>query len=346
MKTEIAKINPAEFGLQEAQVKTIEEAFMPKIIERDGLMQVYETLITEEITPELCVRAKALRLKFVKVRTGIADIHRTQKAFYLAAGRYVDAWKNKETTPVEQVEETLEGIEKYWENIEKERKAKLRAERVTELQKYEVDGSLIMLGEMTDDVWDNYLAGIKLQYENRKAAERKAEEDRLAAIEAEKKRQEEIRLENERLKAEREEMERNQEAERKKQAAVIAAAEKKRKEAEAAMLEQAKKDRERIETERQAKEKAEAELRQKREAEARAQKEAEERAIAEEKARIAEAKKQAAAPDKDKLLKLAEEIKSLPLPELKTLEAKEIITSVRGLLYKINLYIVEKTKEL
>jgi hypothetical protein len=346
MTTEIAKINPAEYGLQEAQVKTIEEAFMPKIIERDGLMKVYETLITEELTPELCIEAKALRLKLVRVRTGIAEIHKTQKAFYLAAGRYVDAWKNKETAPVEQMEEKLEGIEKYWENIEKERKAKLRAERVTELQKYEVDGSLIMLGEMADDVWDNYLAGVKLQYENRKIAERKAEEDRLAAIEAEKKRQEEIRLENERLKAEREEMERKQETERKKQVAALAAAEKKRKEAEAAMLEQAKKDRERIEAERQAKEKAETELREKRETEARAQKEAEERAIAEEKARIAEAKKQAAAPDKDKLLKLAEEIKSLSLPELKTPEAKEIINSVRGLLYKINSYIVEKTKEL
>ena len=62
MTTEIAKINPAEYGLQESQVKTIEEAFLPKIIERDGLMKVYETLITEELTPELCVEAKALRL--------------------------------------------------------------------------------------------------------------------------------------------------------------------------------------------------------------------------------------------------------------------------------------------
>jgi DNA repair exonuclease SbcCD ATPase subunit len=346
MTTEIAKINPAEYGLQEAQVKTIEEAFMPKIIERDGLMQVYETLITEEITPELCVRAKALRLKFVKVRTGIADIHRTQKAFYLAAGRYVDAWKNKETTPIEQVEETLEGIEKYWENIEKERKAKLRAERVAELEKYEVDGSLIMLGEMASDVWENYLAGVKLQYENRKAAERKAEEDRLAAIEAEKKRQEEIRLENERLRKEREELERRQEIERKKLQAEKEKAEKARKEAEAKMLEQAKKDREQLEAARLEKEKAEAELRAKREAEARAQKEAEERAIAEEKARIAAAKKAAAAPDKDKLLKLAEDLKSFPLPQVKTTEAQVILSSVHALILKINSYIVEKTNEL
>jgi len=346
MTTEIAKINPAEYGLQESQVKTIEEAFLPKIIERDGLMKVYETLITEELTPELCVEAKALRLKLVKVRIGIAEIHRTQKAFYLAAGRYVDAWKNKETAPVEQMEEKLEGIEKYYENIEKERKAKLRAERVAELQKYEVDGSLIMLGEMADDVWENYLAGVKLQYENRKAAERKAEEDRLATIEAEKKRQEEIRLENERLKKEREALEKKQAAERLKFAAEKAEAERKAKEAEAAMLAQAKKDREAIEAARLEKEKAEAELRAKREAEARAQREAEERAIAEEKARIAAAMKAAAAPDKDKLLKLAEDLKSLPLPQVKTSEAQVILSSVHGLIMKINSYIVEKTNEL
>lgn len=346
MTTEIAKINPAEFGLQEAQAQTIEAAFMPKIIERDGLMKVYETLITEELTPELCVEAKALRLKLVKVRTGIAEIHRTQKAFYLAAGRYVDAWKNKETAPVEQMEEKLEGIEKYYENIEKERKTKLRAERVAELQKYEVDGSLIMLGEMADDVWDNYLAGVKLQYENRKAAERKAEEDRLAAIEAERKRQEEIRLENERLKKEREALEKKQAAERLKLAAEKAEAERKAKEAEAAMMAQAKKDREAIEAARAEKEKAEAELRAKREAEVRAQREAEERAIAEEKARIAAAKKAAAAPDKDKLLKLADNIRSLPLPEMKTEEAKAIAGSVHELLNKLSNYIIEQTKSL
>lgn len=346
MTTEISKINPAEFGLQEAQAQTIEAAFMPKIIERNALAEMYETLITGEISPELAVEAKSLRLKLVKVRTGIAEIHRTQKAFYLAAGRYVDAWKRKETAPVEQMEEKLEGIEKYYENLEKERKAKLRAERVVELQKYESDGSLIPLGEMSDEVWTNYLAGVRLAYEQRKENERKAEEERLAAIEAERKRQEEIRLENERLKKEREALEAEQAKERKRLEAEKAKAEKARKEAEAKMLEQAKKDREVIEAARAEKEKAEAELRAKREAEARAQKEAEERAITEEKARIAAAKKAAAAPDKDKLLKLAEELKSFPLPQVKTAEARVILSSVHALILKINSYIVEKSNEL
>ena len=346
MTTEIIKINPEEYGLKEDQVKPIEAAFMPKIIEREGLSIIYEKLITEELTPALCAQARELRLKLVKVRTGIADIHRTQKAYYLAAGRYVDAWKTKETAPVEQMEEKLEGIEKYLENIEKERKARLRAERVAELQKYEVDGSLIMLAEMTPEVWDNYFAGVKLQYQNRKDAERKAEEDRLAAIEAERKRQEEIRLENERLKAEREEMERKQAAEKRKQAAALAASEKKRKDAEAAMLEQAKKDRERIAAERAAKEKAEAELRAKQASEERQRKDAEERAMAEEKARIAEIKKAKSAPDKEKLTKLVEAINAIELPKLATPEAAEIIGNVKILIGKLSTYITEKANTL
>jgi len=361
---------------------------MPKIVERDALKPMYEELIKGELTPVLCSDAKQLRLKLVKVRTGIAEIHKTQKAFYLAAGRYVDAWKNKETLPVEQMEEKLESIEKYFENIEKQRKQKLREERLAELLKYEVDGSLQMLGEMSDDVWNNYFAGVKLQYEAKKEAERKAEEARLAEIEAEKKRQEEIRLENERLKKEAEETKKIREVRVKELAPFIIfirdyekminmvesdyrkelteieegarqhyafeakkeierrKLERARKEAEVKMLEQAKKDRKRIEAERQAREKAEADLRAQKEAEEKARKEAEEKALAEEMARIKAEKRLAAAPDKDKLLKLAEVIRSLNLPELKTPEAAEIIGNVKNLLGKVNAYIIEKANNL
>lgn len=343
---EIAKVNPAEFGLKEAEVQPIESAFMPKIIEREALREVYENVINRELTPALCMEAKSLRLKLVKVRTGIADIHRTQKAYFLAAGRFCDAWKTKETRPVEQMEENLEAIEKHFENLERERKNKLRDERLAELNKYEMDGSLMLLGEMKEEVWVNFLAGAKLQYEQKKEAERKAEEERLAAIEAERKRQEEIRLENERLRKEREALEIAQAAERKKLEAEKAKAEKARKEAEAKMLAQAKADREKLEAARAEKEKAEAELREKREAEERARKEAEARAIAEEKARIAAEKRKAMAPDKDKLLAFADAIQSLPRLNLASPEAKVIFDNAFALLNKVDAYIRSNVKGL
>ena len=354
---EIVKLNPAEYGLKEDQVATIETAFMPKIVERDALKEIYEGLITKELSPALCVEAKALRLKLVRVRTGIAEIHKTQKAFYLAAGRFVDAWKNKETLPVEQMEEKLESIEKYYENIEKERKAKLREDRIAELAKYEFDGTLHPLGEMTEDAWNIFLTGVKVGYEQRKEAERKAEEERLAAIEAERKRQEEIRLENERLKKEAEEREMAAAAERKKLEAEREKAEKARKKAE----EKARKEREeaerklraeqeearkKIEEAQREKDKAEAELRAKREAEERAEKEKQARLQAEEAERIKAEKRAAAAPDKEKLLALAKTISEIAMPDLKTPEAAAIIGSVKVLIGKVDAYIKEKAAEL
>ena len=220
MKTkiiEVLKIDPKEFGLDETQVQSIESAFMPKIVERDGLKQFYKQVLTKEITPETCQEAKTIRLKLVKVRTGIAEIHKTQKAFYLAAGRYVDAWKNKETLPVTQMEENLQAIEEYYERIELEKISKLQEERSIEIAKYQDENAFITnnLGELTDEVWNNYLLGTKTAYETRKAAEKKAKEDEEKRIAEEKEEQERIKKENEKLKKEAEKLEAKAEAERK-----------------------------------------------------------------------------------------------------------------------------------
>ena len=194
---EISKIDPKEFGLEESQAATVESAFMPKIVERDGLKPIYEQLLTQEITPALCLDAKVLRLKLVKVRTGISEIHKTQKAFFLAAGRYVDAWKTKETLPVEQMEENLEAIEKHFERIEAEKIKRLQIDRTLEMIKYEASFIPENIGTLTDDVWDNFLLGIKSAFEHKIEAEK-------AAIEAEQKRIEGTRIEQERIKAENE----------------------------------------------------------------------------------------------------------------------------------------------
>lgn len=231
MTNEIATIDPKEFGLQETQVTEIQAAFMPKIVERDGLAEIYSGIITQEICPELCKTAKELRLKLVKVRTGIAEIHKTQKAFYLAAGRYVDAWKNKETLPVTQMEENLSAIEEHYERIEAQKRAALQTERAAELQKFSDEGAFIPgnLGELLPEVWDNYLLGVKTAYETKKENELKAAEAEAARVAAEKAEQERIRQENERLKAEAEQREK----ERKE---LEAKAEAERKAAEAAEL--------------------------------------------------------------------------------------------------------------
>lgn len=99
-------------------------------------------------------------------------------------------------------------------------------------------------------------------------------------------------------------------------------------------------EQERIKKDLEEKEAALQAERKKREAEAaeaaRKQKEIEEAA---KKAQAEAAKKAAAAPDREKLLKLAEMIDCISMPELSSREATEIANNARGLLDKVVAYI-------
>jgi hypothetical protein len=180
MTTEITKIDPKEFGLEENKALTIQTAFEVKIAEREALANVYQNVITKEITPELVNEANELRKKLVKVRTGIAEVHKTEKAFYLAAGKFCDALKNKHTLPVTQMEEKLQEIVDYYENIERERLAKLRADRWSEISQY-TEHEPRGLEEMEVEVFEAFKSGLIAQYEAKIEAEKKAEAERLEA---------------------------------------------------------------------------------------------------------------------------------------------------------------------
>jgi hypothetical protein len=307
--TTLTKIDPKEYGLEENQVQTIEQAFAPKIAERDGYIERYNQIIKTELTESLCNEAGDLRKKLVKVRTGIAEIHKTQKSFFLAAGRFVDAWKNKETAPIEQMEENLGKIEKHFIIIEQERITKLELDRA-ELLKHYTEIMPMSLGLMQEDVFQAYLAAQKMAYEAKIAAEKQAELDRIAAEKAEAAERERIRVENEALKQAAIEREKAIEAER------IEAAKKQKAIEDAARIE-----REKIEAERA---KIEAELRAKQQAELKVKQQAE----ASEKQRI-EAEKQAAkAPDREKLVAFVNSIVLPALPVLKSEESKNIADDI------------------
>jgi len=324
---ETTVIKASDFGLDFETAKVIENAFTPKVIERNGLVQVYERVLTKEMSEETSKEAKEVRLKLVKVRTGIAEIHKTQKAFYLAAGRYVDAWKNKETEPVLQMEEKLEEIETYFIRIEQERIRKIETERRELILQY-TEVMPAALGLMEESVFQNYLTGVKFAHEARIAEEKRIEAERIAKEKAEEEAREAQRLENIRLKKEAEERERLAEIERKKQADLLAAekakAEKERKELEEraaklkaendAKLEAERKERERLANELKAKQDKEA-------AELKAKQEAE--------------KKAKAAPDKENALAYAKQIESIVLPEIGNEEIYSLILKADEYLKKL-----------
>lgn len=322
-----------QFGLEEIKAKEIQSQFSVSLEKMTELEAEYNSVLALSIEDkETAKKARELRLKYVKVRTGTDAIHKAQKAFYLAGGKFVDGWKNTILFTLEGNEKKLESIEKYQENLEKERLAKLKEERDFEARLIEVDPTHMNLQCMSDDVYKNFIAGAALAYEQRKEAERKAEEDRIAREKAEAEAREAMRIENERLKKEAEENARIAAEERAK-----ADAELKRIEAE----NQAK-----LDAERKEREKIEAQAKAEREAREKADQEAKAKADAEEKARLLAEKKAASAPDKTKLLAMSKALKEIPLPELKTDDAKAILKNINELILKTCLYIEQKAEGL
>lgn len=340
-------INSNEFGIEETKALTIEQSFLPKKVEFDGYLSVYDEIIKSDIEDSsTSKKARELRLKLVKVRTGIKDIHTTEKAFFLASGKYVDAIKNKLTLPVEQMEEKLIEIEKYQENKEKERKAQLKIERVNLLLPYEVDTTFIDLENMSEDQFDSFFDTNKTAYEAKKEAERLAE---LKRIEEEKK------AEQERLKIQKEQEEERKrieaenaklKAEQEKQRQEI---EKQRLEAEKLKAEQEKQLATEREKQRLINEAKEKELALEREKALKIQKELEEkqRIEAEQKAKIeAEQRQKELAPDKEKINALYLLIKNFEFPEVQDQDSKKIVESVKKSFDDILKNIVIEAKKL
>ena len=313
---EIVKIDPKEFGIEESKAADIAAQFKPMLDKMVELEVEYNQVIALPVeSKQTAIQAKVLRMKYVKVRTGTAGIHKAQKAFYLLAGRFVDGWKNAQLFASEGIEKKLEDIEMFYENQEKQRIAKLQAEREEILLPYNVENvTALHLGEMAESVWNNFLLGTKKSHDDKIEAERLAEEKRLADLEADRIRQEKMRLENERLRKEAEEKEiilaaERAEAEREKKAAADALA---AQVAESARLTKIEADKQAaiLKAEKDKAAKLAAELQTKKDAELKAEKEA---ARVEAK-RLAAEKKAAKAPVKEKL-KVAVESLTLFIPE-------------------------------
>ena len=206
MNTEIVKIDPKEFCIEDTKAADIQAQFQPMLDKMVELENDYNEVLSLPVEEkETAKKARELRLKYMKIRTATLDIHKKQKAFYLAGGRFVDGWMNAQKFASLGKEEKLEEIEKYAENLEKKRLAELQKSRMEQLVPYEVENlDSLNLSGMADNVWENFLAGTIANYEAKKKAEqeaREAEEKRLAEEAAERER---VRLENERLKAEAE----------------------------------------------------------------------------------------------------------------------------------------------
>lgn len=350
---ELVLVNPKEFGIEESKANEL-IGNLPQIIkERAILEEQFDKVIKLDIEDsETIDKARELRLLVQKNRTqGINVWHKTTKDFFLKGGQFVDAIKRKENVVNERMENDLTQIEKHAEIKEQKRLEQLQQDRADKLSKYVENAFDLSLGMMEEDVFNAYYNSKKKEYEDRLAAEKKAEEERLETIRIQKlngeRRElllpyyqfwsEELKETNlgeldqavidntlNSLKELKDQHDKEQEQIRKEKEKLEKEAEKKRKEHEA-QLKKEREERERVEKiEREKREKLEAELKAKEEAERKEK----QRLLDEEQARLKAEKKARLAPDKDKLLNYAEAINNLELPELKSMDTAQVLADI------------------
>jgi hypothetical protein len=355
---EFLEINHAEYDLPDEIASNIKNQFEPMLSKMVELESEFNEIIKLPLEDaETSKRAKELRWKYVKIRTGTEDIHKKQKAFYLNGCKFIDGWKNAQKFASQGKEEKLLFIENYLTNLENERKQSLHNKRLELIKPLsdKISVSDVFFGDMDEDVWEAYYNAKKNTYNDIIQSELKAEEERkenarLDSIELKRRLEvsqyaqfikesfdlrnsteseyenyfktlkvlsSKYELEREAFKKEAERLKIENEAKEKQMADERAKAEAERKALE-----------KKIEEEKRAKAKIEAQIKLK---------EKEERA-AQRKAKLAS--------DKDKLESLAIQLESITMPQLRNPESEDIIKNVQVLLNKVSTYIREKANNL
>ena len=301
--------------------------------------------------------ARTIRLGVRQIRLDAEkqfDAKRTEVQSAMVSFKTEDQlWlKAKQTMQIltKEIEETAKWKEETKERIEAERKELKTQQRIAAASKFSPDITRFDVENLSDQMFDAFLAGIEKQHSDMIAEELriKKEAEELARKQEEERKR--IKEENERLKKEAEDKERQLAAERAKAEADKKAAE--AAERDRIAKEQAEREKERkayeekLAAERKEREAAEASERAKREAaerELKAKKDAEEKA---KKEAEAAAKKAAAAPDKEKLIALRNQIAAIEMPGITSPDAQIIAQGVATLLGKVCAFIDEKAATL
>jgi len=249
--------------------------------------------------------------------------------------------KAKQTAQIlfKDIESTFEWKAKFVERYETEQKELQTQLRIEKVNKFTDDINRIALENMSDQIFDIFLSGIEKAYNDRIAAEKKIEDDRIVKEKADNEAREAQRLENIKLKQEAEEKERLAEIECKKNAKILADQKAKADKERAELL--AEVDKERI-----ARENIEAKVKRKKEADDKLKRDVELELQAEVKAKAVAEKKAKLAPDKIKLLAFGQALNNVPHPEIKSIEAAEVMAQINGMLVRLNDYIIDKANKL
>lgn len=284
--------------------------FMPFAETLDNLTTQIPGINTTQPTPEDAVFARDIRLQLVKNRTGCEKQKDKSKENLLTESKFIQSVFNTISSESVRVEGVLMEVEKYQERLLAKQKEELKISRSQLLIQYVTDVTIYPLGEITEQAFQDLLAGAKLVYEEKQKKE--AEQMRL-----QKEQEEKDRLEKEHLQKENETLRLQKEAQEKEAQKILQETkEKQAKEKQALEL--------KLKKEREEKEKVERELELQRQAK-----------IKEEAQRQAAIEAELAKGDKQKMLDLIQAITNLQTKyEFKSKKHKAIYADVNILLGK------------
>jgi colicin import membrane protein len=198
------ELKPELYGLELSEATNLVGGIDVIKHELEVLKNAYIDVIKLEITAENLSTFKDLRKNFTKNRTSAEKLRKAKKSYFLNGGRFVDAIFKNIDAERDLMESKLLEAEKFFENLEKEKKAGINAKRIEIIRPYVNDVFGLDFSDFDDESFDDYVLGKKTRFENEvKAifeAELLAEAERLAETE----RQKAIEVENAKLKSEAE----------------------------------------------------------------------------------------------------------------------------------------------
>ncbi len=178
--------------LDKTKSASVRKAFEPMVKMLEKMEIEAEEIFALELNPDTCGKARGLKLRIKKINTDADKARKEEKAQYLLGGNAIQGFYNIFKAAITPTIERLEGIEKHFENLAKEKIKKLQAKRTLLLEEIGLDGSIMKLGEMDKDVWDNYFSGVSMKFKNEEKAIKEAtaaeklKEERYAILEKRK----------------------------------------------------------------------------------------------------------------------------------------------------------------
>lgn len=184
MKTTIVKLEAPELQtIEKSKAEKIKATFEPMakmLLEFEKAFLEVTSEAKKEITKDVIIKAKRLRIDIGKVRTNTENLRKAEKEEYLRAGKAIDGVSNVLKWAVIDKENELKEIEDHFETQERIRLEELQETRANKLSKYVEDAEERNLSGMDEDVWLAFFSIKKKEYIDRLAAEKQAETDRIA----------------------------------------------------------------------------------------------------------------------------------------------------------------------